>query len=168
MVRLYMWLKMVLFAVGIILYLGAKKEIGTIKLCPNKNWYSYRYVIIGMRQCDRRDTQNRESGTDSGDTSSAPPSSSCSPLSFVTEGKRRRSPTPMSTQSTCRRPCSSWIQFSLAAFVCCPAAISLLSVPGYTTTGAKVPFHQMPIFVCMSQKSTPESLTSMCHLVRAP
>lgn len=40
-------------------------------------------------------------------------------LSAATEGKRRRSPTPISTQSTCRRPCSSWIRRPLPS-VCLP------------------------------------------------
>lgn len=112
--------------------------------------------------CDHRDRDGErqkegdkgeiESGTDSSDTCSIspPPSSPCSPLSSAAEGKRRRSPTPTSTQSTCRRPCSSWIQCPLPLFVCllrCHlAAISLQPVPGYTATSTEVLFHQMPIF----------------------
>lgn len=61
-------------------------------------------------------------------------------LSFATKGKRRRSPTPTSTQSTCRRPCSSWMQCPLSLFVCHPAAISLQLVPGYNATSTEVLF----------------------------
>lgn len=72
-------------------------------------------------------------------------------LSSATKGKRRRSPTPTSTQSTWRRPCLSWIQCPLPLFVCLlhchPAAISLQLVPGYNATGTEVSFHKMPTFL---------------------
>ena len=96
-------------------------------------------------------------------------------LSAATEGKRRRSPTPISTQSTCRRPCSSWIRRPLPLFVClvrrCPAAISLQPVPGYTATSAEVPFHQMPIFslpsLCQKCDGSQLRFTSVNHVKRS-
>lgn len=47
-------------------------------------------------------------------------------LSPAAEGKRRRSPTPTSTPSTCRRPCSSWIRCPLPLRVCLPALLPSL------------------------------------------
>lgn len=62
------------------------------------------------------------------------------------EGDRRRSPTPTSTQSTCRRPCSSWIQCPLPPFVI--AAISPQLAPGYTAAGAAMPLQPDAFFFC--------------------
>lgn len=72
-------------------------------------------LSVSMTTGTEMETQRqRESGTDSSDTASL----LSSPLPFAAEGKRRRSPKPTSTQSTCRRPCSSWIQRLLPLFVC--------------------------------------------------
>lgn len=71
--------------------------------------------------------------------SSPAPSSPRSPLSSATEGKRRRSPTPTSTQSTCRRPCSSWIQCPL------PSVCLLAMLPScchLSAAGARLHRHE--------------------------